>query len=165
MAGVGCLLAGAIMYMVREPPPTTVSTVTRQIAEIALAGGRAGTPRGADAVGPWRLSASSIDSITGEYQNLRVASGDTIIASRRAKLHVDPVTDTFSFEMWDVTFLTAPSAESGEEGFVHQLDHHVLGPAPFNTDVVPDGGTAPTPIDGIPDSGLAEVDDYAVHPD
>ena len=154
------------MVMLRKPPPTTVSAVTRQITDVALAGGRAGSPRGADALGPMRLAVASIDSLTGEFIDFRVESGDTIIAAKRAKLLVDPATDTFSFEMWDVTFLTTPPPGATDDtSFIHQLEHHILGPAPFNTDVIPDGGAPAPTVDGIPDNGLAEVDDYAVRPD
>ena len=60
------------------------------------------------------------------------------IAARRARVVVDATDDTFSIELHDVVFTRIPDDEPGPEHFVLSSQLHVLGPVPYEVDIVPD---------------------------
>jgi len=159
--GLG-LLAAALIVLWYEPlPQQTVSEVHRNFRAIALAkSAKPGLDDGGP-VGPWWITASDVDPVTGVFQNFHVRSGGILIAADRARLEVDPQTDTFSFQLDDVVFTQIPDRspagapgsskllDAPGESFVSELEHHTLGPAPYGMDIVPDRDVAPESVADI----------------
>ena len=135
-------LLGAVLKS--NQPGMTVSEVTRAIRQVALRPSDRTEARQGGKIGPWWLAADECDDpLSGEFVNLRITSGNMLVAARRAKLHVDPLANSIRFEMWDVVFARVPytkRTEQSEEHFVHQMEHYVLGPAPWGDEIVPDSG-------------------------
>jgi hypothetical protein len=136
MAGLGLLCASVAMLLHnRTPSGETVSQVARRIQQIALTSG-------GGELGPWLVSAEHVDPLSGTLLRLRIESGPMIIAAERATLVVNADDNTFSFELSEVVFTRVPDDEDGEAG-VHTLDTHMLGPAPWGMDIVPDAEAPP----------------------
>ena len=135
-------LLGAVLKS--HQPGMTVSEVTRAIRQVALRPSDRTEARQGGKIGPWWVAADECDDpLSGEFVNLRITSGNMLVAARRAKLHVDPRANSIRFEMWDVVFARVPytkRTEQSEEHFVHQMEHYVLGPAPWGDEIVPDSG-------------------------
>jgi hypothetical protein len=155
----GLLIAGVGLMIARGERQQTVSEVARTIRQVALRGGAPNGNPEAGSFGPWLLAAGSVDPVTGLYHDFTITSGDLLIGAARAKLHVDPDSDTFTFEMWNVVYTVAPDAANAEtESYVYRKDHYLLGPAPYGVDIVPDGdsgGIMPTPSATPPTEGIA----------
>ena len=111
----------------------SVSHVVRQVQKIAL-----GKPEGG-LIGPWWISAATADPVAGELIGLKVEVGPVLIAARKARIVVDPVNDTFRFEMSAVMMTRIDDPPSGEEHHLVELEHYVLGPIPYGADIVADG--------------------------
>ncbi len=135
IAGLGLLAGGVGLLIQATQRAHTVSTVTREICTNVLR-----KPNGGP-IGPWWISATEQDPLTGEFKNFNLESGAMRISARTARLSVDPHTDTFSFELWNVVMTRVPKTdEDVPDHHLIQLDHHVLGPAPYGIDITPDGG-------------------------
>ncbi len=135
VAGLGLLVGGVALLIQATHRAHTVSMVIREIRTNVLR-----KPDGGP-IGPWWIFAAEQDPLTGEFKDFKMESGAMRIAARTARLSVDPHTDTFSFELWDVVLTRIPETdEDGPDHYLIQLDHHVLGPAPYGIDITPDGG-------------------------
>jgi len=159
VAGAGLLAALAGVLLRGNAEAHSVSEVVRMVREIALAGNAADAPPGAGMIGPWKIAATGIDPVSGRLLDFRLKSGRLILATREAQVHVDPDTDTFSIEMWDVVYTRLPETDSADDdAVVHSLDHYILGPAPYGIDIVPDarGTHDDARPDGPPPIVLAE---------
>ena len=136
VAAGGLLVAGVGLVIRARQQPHTVSKVIEDIRAIVLK-----DPEGG-ALGPWWVSASEQDPLTGEFKDFNLESGATRIAAKAARLTVDPDTDTFSFELWDLVLTRVPDKkDQGQrpDPSLIQMDHHILGPAPYGADITPDG--------------------------
>ena len=142
LAGLVVGLLGAVLKSGQSG--MTVSEVTRAIRQVALRPSDRIEARQGGKIGPWWIAAEECDDpLSGEFVNLRLTSGNMLVAARRAKLHVDPQTDSIRFEMWDVVFARAPYTmrnQQSEEHFLHEMEHYVLGPAPWGDEIIPDSG-------------------------
>lgn len=148
LAGAGLILAVVAAFMLRRSETYPVSYVIRTIREIALSADQPGAPSEAGLLGPWRISAVSVDPVSGHFLDFKVQCGQMYIAAKTAHITVDPQADTFSIEMWDVVFLRVPDGEEAPPAGLNTLAYHVLGPAPYGADIVADGTTAYQTPDG-----------------
>jgi hypothetical protein len=144
LAGVLIAMLGLALHRPRQRH--TVSQVARTIRSIALAGGAPNATHDAGEIGPWRIGATDIDPMTGEYTNFTLASGQMMLGAKRAKLLIDADHDAFSFELWEVSFTRVPDDEEIPKdeapSFVHTMDHYIIGPAPYGADIIPDAASA-----------------------
>ncbi|MCP3906374.1 MAG: hypothetical protein GY715_22365 [Planctomycetes bacterium] len=150
--GVGLIVVCAIVLLGSGGERHTVSEVVRSIRKAALAGNEPDAPYGSGRIGPWKIAADHVDPLTGELSNFRIQSGAMMIAARTAQILVDPEADTFGFELHGVVYTRVPAGGDGaaddDEAFVHDLERHVLGPAPYGVDIIPDRpGAKPRPGD------------------
>ncbi|MDY7107685.1 MAG: hypothetical protein SYC29_03520 [Planctomycetota bacterium] len=138
-AAAGLFIACIVVLLQGSRESHTVSHVQRVVRDIALAGGSPDAPRGAGAIGPWKISASDVDPLTGEFADFHLEAGAIVLGAERAALFVDVKADTFGFELWDVVFSRVPPPGEDDSGaFVHRVDHYILGPAPYGKNIVPD---------------------------
>ncbi|UCD76468.1 MAG: hypothetical protein JSV91_05995 [Phycisphaerales bacterium] len=142
---VAGLTVGLVTTVFRNAEPSmTVSEVRRAIRQIALRQSDRTEQRQGGSIGPWWVAADDCaDPLAGEFVNFRLSSGNMQIAAKRAMLHVDPRADTIRFEMWNVVFARAPYTMRNQQSadhFLHRMDHYVLGPAPWEGDIIPDAG-------------------------
>ncbi len=137
------LVGGVILVLMgRSGKTQTVSHVIREIHKIVLR-----KPDGGF-IGPWWVSAAGLDPITGELKAMKVEFGAIHMASKTARVVVNPDTDSFKFEMWDVVLIRVPPSttqpdEDGGDGRddpLVNLDRYVLGPIPYRGNIVPDEG-------------------------
>ncbi|MHC4107309.1 MAG: hypothetical protein ACYSXF_00045 [Planctomycetota bacterium] len=134
VAALGLLVAGVGLLIQTTGEAHSVSRVTRSIRDVVLSKPDGGL------IGPWLVSAREQDPLTGEFQDFKMESGSMRIAAKTARLAVDPYTDTFSFELWDLVLTRVPDAEDkSADSYLIQMDHHVLGPAPYGADITSDG--------------------------
>lgn len=126
------VVIGIIALVSGSRDTRTVAQVIDEIRGIAL-----DEPRGG-LIGPWWVSAAGIDPLNGRLQDFKIEFGPIHIAARSARIIVNPHTDTFSFEMWDVV-MARPDIEDG----LLELNRYVLGPLPYPKDVVADGSVEP----------------------
>jgi hypothetical protein len=137
--GAGVLVACIAVMIGGGGERQSVSEVMRQIHQKALAGNEPDAPYGAGRIGAWKIAAERVNPLTGELTSLRIQSGAMLVAARTAHVVVDPEADTFSFELHGVVYTRVPrDGEEVDGAFVHELDHYVLGPAPYGVDIVPD---------------------------
>ncbi len=126
-------VVGIIVLVSSSHETLTASEVISRIHEIALAKPQGGL------IGPWWVSASSHDPVSGKLKALRVEWGDVRIAAKTARVVIDPVADTFRFEMWDVVMVYINAGEDAEGGPpLIDVDHYEFGPIPYGVDIVPD---------------------------
>lgn len=137
--GLAGLLIGMLgMWLKHDPQIDTVSGVTRQIYDIALARSNdSGKPFGG-AVGPWWISAEGTDSLSGDLTGFSLTSGDLHLGAQRATVWVDPTNNTFSLQLHEVVFLSAPNKDEVNPSFLQNIDEYVLGPATWQRDIVSD---------------------------
>jgi hypothetical protein len=116
----------------------TETQAIESIRDIAL--GQPGLAGGH--IGSWRISAVSVDQRTGDLKDFRLESGAMSVAAKTARIVVDPEHDTFTFNLEDVVYTRVP-IEDGEnpsrDQYLLELEHYVLGPAPYGVDIVTDG--------------------------
>lgn len=152
------LLAACLLVLWWEPPAReSVSSIHRHFREIALSKSpRPGVDDGG-AIGPWWVTASEVDPVTGVFHNFHVRSGPILMAARTARLEVDPGTDTFQFELFNVSFTSVPDSDVNPpvDHTLLQLEHHTLGPVPYGMDIVPDQNAAPASLTGLPETAGA----------
>lgn len=130
-AGIVVACVGALSL---APSPTSTSAeVIDAVHAVALR--RASRPGGEDGglIGPWWVSASGVDD-AGRLVDFRLSADGRQVAARRAAVLVDTVDDSFSFELSDVVMTRLD--ETAAEQPLLTLDHHVLGPAHWNRDIV-----------------------------
>jgi hypothetical protein len=154
MAGAGLVVAcGIILFEQQQPPGVSASEVARQVAAVALAGGRPGADPMDGSFGPWLIAADRQDPSTGLLEPFRVEYDSTLLTAASAEIRVDAEADAFSLVLRDVVFVYAPGedSESPERpgGSLHTVAVHELGPIPYGRDIVADGAgpttTWPTP--------------------
>ncbi len=142
LSGVRCRLkfllpvvavVGIIVLVSGSHETLTTSEAISRIHEIALAKPQGGL------IGPWWVSASSHDPVSGKLKSLRVEWGDVRIAAKTARVVIDPIADTFRFDMWDVVMANIDTGEDIEGGRpLIDVDHYQFGPIPYGVDIVPD---------------------------
>ena len=98
-------VVGMLILVSGSPETLTASEVISRIHEIALARPQGGL------IGPWWVAASSHDPVSGKLKMLRVEWGDVRIAAKTARVVIDPVADTFRFDMWDVVMANIDAGE------------------------------------------------------
>lgn len=145
--GAIAMIAIGLALLKLNQPTATVAQVKQELREIALRTSESGMLDNGGAVGPWWIAANDVNPFTDEFTELRVRSGDMLIAARSAILSVDPQRDTFAFELRDVVFTRILKDEQlpGGDALWH-LEAHTLGPAPWGIDII-EGG----PGDSIPE--------------
>jgi hypothetical protein len=137
--GSGLFLGCIIAVVSSADPRVTVNEVVEEIHGIALR--RAERPGVEDGglIGPWWVTASGVDPQTGRLLAFRIRSGDLRVAARSASLIVDADADTFTFELNDVVMTRFPdSGAANGSGGLLALEHHVLGPIAYGTEIEPD---------------------------
>lgn len=132
--GVALSAVALVVVLINGSHKTqTVSEVIDEIHAIALAEPHGGV------IGRWWVSAAGVDSGNGRLQSFKVECGPVHIAARSARVIVNPLDDTFKFEMWDVVMVRL---DKDEESIPVDMDRYVLGPLPYNVDIVADKKTA-----------------------
>ena len=105
----------------------------RDIHQIALA------ERDGGFIGPFWISAAEIDPLDGKLKSFNVEFGNVYMASKRAKVIVDPRTDSIVIEMWEVVVTRVPDlGEKDPDERLVELPRYILGPIPYGVDIVPD---------------------------
>jgi hypothetical protein len=132
--GAVVLTVGLLAFLVSGThEKRTVQEVLDEIHGIALDDPRGGL------IGHWWVSASGLDPDTGRLQAFKLECGPIHIAARSARVIVNPQTDSFEFEMWDVVMAKVPGAGEPEtDDALRVLDQFTVGPLPYRTDIVPD---------------------------
>lgn len=165
-AACGLILLAAVMFFFGgEKESESVSSVRRSIQNVVL------TQPNGGLLGPWWISAGDYDPLTGEFAGMRIECPPMLIGAGRARLIVDSDTDSFKFEMWDVLVVRladekeGPDAASGipgDDSYLVNFDHYVLGPIPYGVNIVPDGGERTLrPLDA---SAAAHVNTDSIDP-
>jgi hypothetical protein len=123
----------------------TVQEVIDEIHGIAL-----DEPRGG-LIGRWWVSASGVNPETGRLQSFKLECGPVHIAARSARVVVNPHTDSFEFEMWDVVMAKVPEPGDDEnDDTLRVLNRFTVGPLPYRTDIVPDKNANRPPAAMLP---------------
>ncbi len=129
------LVGGVILVLMgRSGKTQTVSHVIREIHKIVLS-----KPDGGF-IGPWWVSAAGLDPITGELKAMKVEFGAIHMASKTARVVVNPDTDSFKFEMWDVVLIRVPPSSTRQP----DEDGEMAGTTPSSTWIVTCWGRSPT---------------------
>lgn len=162
IAGAGLLMACSYILISSSREKYSEAAVLRTIHEVVLH--KSQRPGVADGglIGPWWISASRVDPISGTLYDFSLASGQMVIAAKYADLEIDAYEDTFSFNLHGVVLTRIPGEfEDVGEAFLIEYEQYLLGPAPFGADIIPDAGTAPrrnnderdrppSPLAGVP---------------
>ncbi|MHC4908110.1 MAG: hypothetical protein ACYTF9_00115 [Planctomycetota bacterium] len=146
---LGIIAACALALFRMNTPVRTISEVTREVAALALHRGESGQEDGGT-LGPWWITASSIDPASGFLLDFRVSSGQLHIAAGSAHILVDAERDAFSFQLYEVVVTRVPDGGEAADAYLVTLDEHLLGPIPYGVDIVPDddlAGRAITMVD------------------
>jgi hypothetical protein len=149
----GIVIAGlALCVKVLRPgaertPATTA--VVHLLCDTARARDRGDDPT-AGVVGPWRIAAAAADPQTGRLTGFRLESGRMHLVAASAQLFVDPDTDAFGFELFDVVYTRVPDPDEDTEALIHEMPHYVLGPVSYGRDIIDDGS-------GVPRSAAGET--------
>lgn len=143
LAGLAVALIMATVAVIR-PAAHRESDVIRHIHEQALR-----EPYGW--IGPWRITADSIDPATGEMVDFTLEAETLHLTAERAAVRIDADANTFSLELWEVHFVPVPEAEGQSmDGALTYREHHVLGPIEYNRRIAPDvhgPPDAPEPVE------------------
>ena len=162
MAGAGLFIACIYILISTARDEYSEAAVLRTIHEVALI--KSQVPGVADGglIGPWWISASRVDPITGTLHDFSLASGRMVIAAEFADLKIDAYEDTFSFNLHGVVLTRVPGEfEDVSEAHLIEYEQYLLGPAPFGADIIPDAGSTrrrnnaeqdrpPSPLAGVP---------------
>jgi hypothetical protein len=135
---VACL---AVLLNGSRDPGVSESQVHREIREIALHRGGEGSQDDGGHVGPWWISASDVDPLTGIFRDFKLTSGKLRLASTSALLIVDADTDMVSIHLEDVVMVRVlDGTEDEPQRRLHHIDVFDLGPIRWHEDIVRDGG-------------------------
>ncbi|MCA9291634.1 MAG: hypothetical protein KDA25_10945 [Phycisphaerales bacterium] len=147
---------GLVLKMRHTTPTITEAAFRQKVGEMALSA----RPQ---SIGPWWITAGSINEQTGDFMAFHIDSGDVQISARRARLLIDPETDSFSFRMWDVVYTVLPRRRADDpratpEGadsdhYLLSLPEYLLGPAPYGMDIV--SNDLESPVDAVTRGRLA----------
>lgn len=150
IAGTGLLIACIVVITLSLRPTIGESDILRSIYSIALSKSqKPGVPDGGP-FGPWWISASRLDPISGTLHDFSITSDTIIIAAESARIEVDAFENTFSIDMNTVVLTRLPGEAPDEvEQQLVKFDHYRLGPASFDVDILPDAGRLP-PIEPGP---------------
>jgi len=136
------VIVGSIV--VSSPETRTVSQVIDEINAIAL-----NEPQGG-LIGPWWVSATGTDEMSGHLTGFTVECGPIDIGAVTARIIVNHHSNSFQFEMWDVVFARAfDAANPDADHTLRHMDRYVLGPLPYPVDIVPDPGMTTLPIETV----------------
>ena len=121
VAGIGFALRD------RPPAPVAASQVRSDIAALV---------NDAGFLGPFMMRAASFDTIRHEFADFHAETDELMVAAARARLVVDADDDVISFELFDVTIVRVPDADTDLP--VVSRDRYTLGPIPYRADIVDD---------------------------
>ncbi len=131
---VAAVVIAAVVLLISGSHETeTVSGAIDRVHRLALA-----RPAGS-AIGSWWVSALSYDAETHRLTDFKMESDAVRIAAPSARVIVDPHSDSFQIEMWDVVVESVPREGVVSEHDPLELDRYLLGPIPYGKDIVPDG--------------------------
>jgi hypothetical protein len=132
--GIAAVVVTIVVFLISSSRDRrTVSEVIDEIHGIAL-----DKPQGG-LIGRWWVSAAGVNPDTGRLESFKLECGPVHIAARSARVIVNPNTDSFQFEMWDVVMARVPDQDDPEDqDTLRVLDRFALGPLPYTTDIVPD---------------------------
>ncbi len=150
---LGLVVAIAGIWWSKSNPTYGEAQVLRTIHTIALTRSPDAERADGGSLGPWWISASGVDPLTGELQDFSITSGTMIIAAKSARVEIDAYADTFSFDMKGVVMTrVAPEPDDGgDDQFLIEHDRYRLGPAPFGADIIANAGsTGRSPLAGVP---------------
>jgi hypothetical protein len=144
--GAVVLIVGFVAFVVSGThEKRTVQEVIDEIHGIALDDPRGGL------IGRWWVSAAGVDPDTGRLLSFKLECGRIHIAARSARLVVNPHTDSFEFEMWDVVMAKVPESGDAENSdSLRVLNRFTVGPLPYRADIVPDDNPNRPPAAVLP---------------
>ena len=146
IGGVGLFIACIFALVSGTKKSFGEAEVIRSIHSIALYRSEKPGVANGGPLGPWWISATSVDPVSGKLHDFSISTGTMIIAARTAMIDLDSEADTFAFDLEDVVMTLIPnSREPDTEEILVTREHYRLGPAPFGANIVPDGGAAPRP--------------------
>lgn len=142
LAGLAVALIMATVAVLR-PSPHRESDVIRHIQDQAMQ-----DPYGW--IGPWRITADSIDPATGEMVGFTLEAETLHLTADRAAVRVDTDANTFSLELSEVHFVPVPESDGQSmDGALTYRAHHVLGPIEYDRPIAPDVHAAPDAPDPV----------------
>ncbi len=119
--------------------PYSASTVMRDLRDLALTRGEHPGDADGGQLGPWWISASSYDPLSGELKCFRLKSGSIELSAQSARILVDPEADSIGFDLWRVVYTVLPSAANPEQlGEVIEIETYTLGPVPYGHEIYGD---------------------------
>lgn len=157
IASTGLLIACLFSLFFSMRKTYSEAEVIRSIHIIALRQSeKPGVPNGGP-LGHWWISALNVDPITGKLFDFSITTDTMIIAAKSVMVDVDPLADTFAFDMTGVVLTRIVASDDDKGEILVTREHYRLGPAPFGVDIIPDAGSVrePTPKEESPE--LAEL--------
>lgn len=158
IAGTGLLIACLFALFFGMRKTYSEAEVIRSIHIIALRQSeKPGVPNGGP-LGHWWISAVNVDPISGELFDFSITTDTMIIAAQSVMVDIDPLADTFTFDMTGVVMTRIVASDDDDGEILVTRDHYRLGPAPFGVDIIPDAGTVPVVM---PKEKLSDLGDLA----
>lgn len=146
IGGVGLFIACIFALVSGMQKSYGEAEVIRSIHSIALyRSDKPGVANGGP-LGPWWISATSVDPMSGKLYDFSISTGTMIIAAKSAMIDLDSEADTFAFDLEEVVMTRIPNPREPDiEEILVTREHYRLGPAPFGANIVPDGDAVPRP--------------------
>lgn len=139
VAGAGLFMACLVILATRQPPSETVNEVRTKITDTLLHRSTKPGVENGGPIGPWWVSASEVDSEIGTFHNLRITSNQLHIAAEAADLTIDPVNDTFTFELRQVVLFNLDDVKAADDSTaMRTIPEYSLGPIEYGVDIVND---------------------------
>lgn len=157
IAGTGLLIACLFALFFSMRKTYSEAEIIRSIHIIALRQSeKPGVPNGGP-LGHWWISAVKVDPITGKLFDFSITTDTMIIAAQSVMVEIDPLADTFTFDMTGVVLTRFSDSNDDEGEILVTREHYRLGPAPFGVDIIPDAGTVPVVMPKEKLSGLGNL--------
>lgn len=131
IAGFVVAIALAVFFAAR-PTPHRASDIVDDVHAIVMS-----RPYGW--LGPWRVRAERIDTLTGELFDFTLDTDELKLGAARARVVVDADEQTISLELYDVIFTALPGeGDAAREDPIRSVGIYMLGPIPYNHPIVED---------------------------
>lgn len=157
IAGTGLLIACLFALFFGMRKTYSEAEIIRSIHIIALRQSeKPGVPNGGP-LGHWWISAVNVDPISGELFDFSITTDTMIIAAQSVMVDIDPLADTFTFDMTGVVMTRIVASDDDDGEILVTRDHYRLGPAPFGVDIIPDAGSARKPTPKEESSELSDL--------
>ncbi len=157
IAGTGLLIACLFALFSGMKKTYSEAEIIRSIHTIALRQSeKPGVPDGGP-LGHWWISAGNVDPISGKLFEFSITTDTLMIAAQTVMVDIDPLADTFTFDMTGVVLTRIVESDDDEGEILVHHEHYRLGPAPFGVDIIANAGSAQEPTPNEESSELEEL--------